>query len=58
MTSDLHRCHESGPSAGASADGRHDHDPERFPTELIPIVVPSLAVVLAMVVYFLMGEIL
>ena len=37
---------------------RPDCDLTEFPVRLIPIVVPGLAVLLATVVYFLMGEIL
>ena len=58
MTSNSHHGHEARPFADASADTRPQCDSERFPTRLIPIVVPLLAVLLASVVYFLMAEIL
>jgi hypothetical protein len=44
--------------ASAHPSERPTRDPEGFPIRLIPILVPALAVLLATVVYFLLGEIL
>jgi len=45
-------------NAEARARKRSNRAPTEFPVRLIPVVVPALAVLLASVVYLLMGEIL
>ena len=54
------RAHAAPPGVNPEmrGGGEHRHDPEEFPVNLIPLFVPMLAVLMAILVYMILGAVL